>query len=206
MNTEQPGIPAPISTMDQRSPSLLQAQGLEIKRLTSDLAAANLRVEGQEEEHQRELERLESIEGKAHLQTIDERDRAEEALSQAYFLVTGRSPEWSNLFGHDEAIEDIDDAQKSLRAEIKTLEAKNAALKARVEQLSGRMPKSCDHGFDCGDICVYELCADVHCRHYICEHWEEGCGNADCPCKGFVAETVELAKLIRARSERSSHD
>jgi hypothetical protein len=54
-------------------------------------------------------------EERAHLQTIDQRDRAEEALSQAYFLITGRSPEWSNLFGYDEALEEIDDAQKTLR-------------------------------------------------------------------------------------------
>jgi hypothetical protein len=53
------------------------------------------------EAHERELQRLGSIEEKSHLQTIDERDRAEEALSQAYFLITGRSPEWSNLFGYD---------------------------------------------------------------------------------------------------------
>ena len=44
---------------------------------------------------------------KEHLQTIDERDKAEDALSQAYCLVTGSSPEWSNLFGYDQAIEDI---------------------------------------------------------------------------------------------------
>lgn len=64
------------------------------------------------DEHQRELERYASIEGKAHLQTIDERDAAEEALSQAYFLIKGQSPQWSNNFGHEEALEEIEDAQK----------------------------------------------------------------------------------------------
>lgn len=29
-------------------------------------------------------------------QLVTERDDAEQALSQAYYLVTGRSPEWSN--------------------------------------------------------------------------------------------------------------
>lgn len=48
-------------------------------------------------------------------QTIGERDAAEEALSQAYFLITGRSPEWSNLFGNKEAIEEIDACQRLLR-------------------------------------------------------------------------------------------
>lgn len=58
-----------------------------------------------------ELER----EDRAHTQTCAERDAAEEALSQAFFLVTGRSPEWSNHFGHVEALAEIDDAQRALR-------------------------------------------------------------------------------------------
>lgn len=48
-------------------------------------------------------------------QLIDERDAAEEALSQAYYLVIGRSPEWSNLFGRTEALEEIEDACTLLR-------------------------------------------------------------------------------------------
>jgi hypothetical protein len=47
---------------------------------------------------------------------IDQHDAAEEALSQAYFLVIGKSPEWSNVFGSAEALEEIDDAQRTLRA------------------------------------------------------------------------------------------
>jgi len=47
---------------------------------------------------------------------IEERDAAEEALSQAYFIVTGNSPEWSNLFGHDQALDDIRAACEALRA------------------------------------------------------------------------------------------
>lgn len=92
----------------------------------------NRRVEA-EAAHERtraELERYASIEGKSHLQTLTERDEAEEALSQMYFLITGRSPEWSNLFGHQHAIEDVDDAQKCLRAEIKQLEAELESLRA----------------------------------------------------------------------------
>lgn len=53
-------------------------------------------------------------------QLIDERDAAEEALSQAYFLIVGHSPEWSNLFGYKEALADIDDAQSILRETAKT--------------------------------------------------------------------------------------
>lgn len=65
------------------------------------------REEAAEDKHEREM-----------LEVIDQRDRAEEALSQAYFLITGRSPEWSNLFGYDEALEEIDDAQQVLRKSI----------------------------------------------------------------------------------------
>lgn len=51
----------------------------------------------------------------AMLQLIDERDAAEQALSQAFYLTTGRSPEWSNLFGHDEALQEIKDALDTMR-------------------------------------------------------------------------------------------
>lgn len=58
-------------------------------------------------------------EERAHLQTIDERDAAEEAMSQAYYLVTGNSPQWSNMFGYPEALEDIGDALALLKASLK---------------------------------------------------------------------------------------
>jgi hypothetical protein len=52
------------------------------------------------------------------LKLIDERDAAEQALSQAYYLVTGRSPEWSNMFGHKEALDEIEDTLIILRKSI----------------------------------------------------------------------------------------
>jgi hypothetical protein len=48
-------------------------------------------------------------------QVVSERDAAEEAMSQAYYLVTGKSPEWSNLFGYSQALEEIKDACDVLR-------------------------------------------------------------------------------------------
>lgn len=51
-------------------------------------------------------------------QTIQERDDAEQALSQAYYLVIGRSPEWSNVFGHKEALQEIEDAVSLLKQSI----------------------------------------------------------------------------------------
>ena len=59
------------------------------------------------------LERSES-------QLIDERDAAEEAIAQAYFIVTGRSPEWSNKFGFSEALEEIGDAVALLKQAAKS--------------------------------------------------------------------------------------
>lgn len=85
-----------------------------------------------------ELEREIEREDRAHTQTITERDAAEEALSQAYFLIKGESPEWSNLFGHDEALEEIDDAQKLLRTENATLRAQLAEAQATIARLSWR--------------------------------------------------------------------
>jgi hypothetical protein len=54
------------------------------------------------------------------LAIIDQRDEAENALSQAYFLVTGNSPEWSNNFGYEQALEDIKDASDALRKSLAT--------------------------------------------------------------------------------------
>jgi len=79
----------------------------------------------------RELELQAERDERAHLQTIDQRDAAEEALGQSYFLVTGRSPEWSNLFGHEQALGDIDDAQVTLRMRIRELEQERDRLSER---------------------------------------------------------------------------
>ena len=65
---------------------------------------------------EREIADLRSADLRRQLeQSIQERDDAEQALSQAYFLVIGHSPEWSNMFGHAEALEDIADACEVLR-------------------------------------------------------------------------------------------
>jgi hypothetical protein len=66
-------------------------------------------------------------------EVIDERDEAIEAVSQAYYLIVGRSPEWSNLFGVKQALEDIDDAQSILRETGRTAAAVH--LQAEVAEL-----------------------------------------------------------------------
>jgi hypothetical protein len=62
---------------------------------------------------------------RTELQLIDERDAAEEAMSQAYYLVTGRSPQWSNMFGYSEALEEIGDAITLLKESLKRAIAAN---------------------------------------------------------------------------------
>lgn len=47
-------------------------------------------------------------------------DEVRQALSQAYFLVTGRSPAFSETFGTNEALADIDDACRLLRESAKS--------------------------------------------------------------------------------------
>lgn len=67
-------------------------------------------------------------------QEIIERDDAEEAMSQAYYLVTGRSPEWSNVFGYPEALNEIRDAITVLKATLAT----PAPAVVSAEKVQGR--------------------------------------------------------------------
>jgi len=59
------------------------------------------------------------------LKLVDERDEAEQALSQAYYQVTGKSPEWSNVFGHKQALEEIDEVVNLLKQALKNAESKS---------------------------------------------------------------------------------
>ncbi len=51
-------------------------------------------------------------------QAISQCDAAEECLNQMYYLATGRSPEWSNKFGHSEALEDVGNTFVSLKSAL----------------------------------------------------------------------------------------
>jgi hypothetical protein len=59
---------------------------------------------------QEEVARLLSPKSSDDEQVIAERDAAEDALSAAFALVTGREPEWSNLFGYPEALAEMREA------------------------------------------------------------------------------------------------
>ena len=51
---------------------------------------------------------------------VKERDAAEEVISEIYFRIIGKSPEWSNLFGHRQAVEEIVEAFDIVRAHAKS--------------------------------------------------------------------------------------
>lgn len=76
---------------------------------------ASAAMEKKVERLEQEIER----EDQSHTNTIDQRDDAEQAISQAYFTIIGYSPEWSNLFGHDDALEEIADAVSLLKQTVK---------------------------------------------------------------------------------------
>lgn len=57
-----------------------------------------------------ERETVEDAHERALGEVIDQREAAEEALSQAYYLVTGRYPQWSNLLRYSEALNEIREA------------------------------------------------------------------------------------------------
>lgn len=72
---------------------------------------------------------------KEALELMAERDDAEEALSQAFYLVTGRSPEWSNSFGFTEALQEIEDSVNVLKARVKQLQHPRPAFVARARAM-----------------------------------------------------------------------
>ncbi len=61
-------------------------------------------------------------EEKLHEASLAERDEAEDAVSQAFCVVTGNAPEWSNLFGYKEALDEIAEACAEKDARIAVLE------------------------------------------------------------------------------------
>ena len=92
------------------------------------------------------------------LRTIDQRDAAEEALTQAYYLITGRSPDWSSVWGFAECIEEIDEAQQLLRKLIPSSAMRKLAERAVENQKNDKRTDEqiiedgasfiCGEGFD----------------------------------------------------------
>ena len=63
---------------------------------------------------------LEAVYKRKISQLVKERDAAEEVISEIYFRIIGKSPEWSNLFGHRQAVEEIVEAFDIVRAHAKS--------------------------------------------------------------------------------------
>lgn len=70
----------------------------------------------------------------AHMQTIAERDAAETALSEAYAMVVGEPPKWSNLFGYTQALARLDEALTALRSRPAPASEDVDALKGRARE------------------------------------------------------------------------
>ncbi len=71
-----------------------------------------------------EIERLRGNfdrEADAHKQTLGERDQAEETIDRMFSAVTGREPEWSSAWGHDDAFEEVENAIGAMQAEAARL-------------------------------------------------------------------------------------
>lgn len=85
----------------------------------------------------RELQRKIDQDSEMAMQTLRERDDAEQALSQAYYLVVGRSPEWSSTWHHQECLDEIKDACTILRRERQRLEDENLKLRKIAAHVPG---------------------------------------------------------------------
>jgi len=116
--------------------------------------------------------------------TVGERDDAAQALSQSYYLITGKSPEWSNQFGHSHALNEIDEAQALLREELTLATAQMAVMSEAHE-------KACQ--------CLAFFRSVINCG----ESWTETCE------KSFNAATIRvtpqaaLALLERERKMKT---
>jgi hypothetical protein len=93
--------------------------GLErVRRVMCQDDACEQIVPGDLRELVGEIDRLRERLGRAERgddQVLRERDAANDALSRAYLLVVGKELEWSNYFGHKDALSDIEDAMIDLR-------------------------------------------------------------------------------------------
>lgn len=85
-------------------------------------------------ELQEEVERLKGEldrEDSSHLETIDDRDAAEEAISRAYRLVVGHRPEWSSAFSFEDAVTEIDECLFVMKRDLKTANAELTRLRSQ---------------------------------------------------------------------------
>lgn len=70
-----------------------------------------------------------------HLKTIDERDKAEECIGALYAEVMGEWPEWSNMFGYQDAIDAVSERMEHAKVtNVTLLESEISDLKRHKQQ------------------------------------------------------------------------
>lgn len=132
-----------------------ELQRLRIAELTAERDDANRTIATLNQENSAFSDRLAELEAendRLKKQTgLDGIDRLhmtlgdyEQSLGQAYYLITGRSPQWSREFALREVMQEIDDAQKILRARIAFLESANADLTKKLAEAHEEAAKVCD--------------------------------------------------------------
>ncbi|WP_208950680.1 ead/Ea22-like family protein [Rahnella sp. ChDrAdgB13] len=95
---------------------------LEVAVKCANSGAVELRERAEAAEKERD--RLDASE----TQLIDERDSAEQALSDMYEAATGNRPEWSNMFQFADAVEEVSDTVAELRAKLEATEKERDGL------------------------------------------------------------------------------
>lgn len=90
-------------------------------------------------------------EEKSHSITIDARDLAEDALSEIWCNVFGGDPNWSNLYGFPNAVNDIEAQFEKLRSQAAT--ARTSALKEAAEVAKNKQDKTFTPSWN--DACVH---------------------------------------------------
>ena len=93
--------------------------------ILSALTEALAPVERERDKLNQEIKKLE----KQLDAEVGERDDCEQQFSQAYYLATGNSPEWSNNFGHEQAALEIADVVNLLKSNVQQLEHERDELK-----------------------------------------------------------------------------
>lgn len=136
--------------------------------------------------HHASMEEALIVRDKEVIRLIDERDSAEEAISQVYYLVVGESPEWSNLFGHTQAIEEIDETFNLLKTAVKQYQAQAAAMREALGPFA--------------EIARWLLSSEENDRTIILNTWI----NANSSATGACFGRLDRQDLIKAQSALSA--
>lgn len=129
------GLPSPPTIEPAPAPATGEELAKDIREMSEELKReVNLRFA-----LQRELEEAKDANEKAMLRTIDERDEAQEAISNIYHILTGKSAEWSNEFGFEQAAEELSAAHEATRQRIAEQDAEITTWKTAFDDYANRL-------------------------------------------------------------------